>query len=265
MPAEPRMSLSQSLIAYDRRDPRLRSLPDEVLIEPVMGCNLRCPMCPVTGAPDSMDGRTPVIMQFEVYRRIIEQLSDRPRHILLTIFGEPLLHPRIVEFVALAKQGGHNVHIITNGTKLTGELAVRLIEARLDVLTVSIDGLTRQTYERLRVGASRDRVLANLREFAGENARRKSGLRIEINYIVSPRTVHERDAFFRELATRTDQLHSDDRPWRAVHAASRTRPDRRRPAAGLPTGRAARRRTQCVHPSLEGDVHFRGGPGDALL
>src|SRR5262245_34132666 len=109
------MALSPSLIAYDRRDARLRSLPDEVSIEPVMGCNLRCPMCPGTDGPRAMNGRTPVVMRFEVYRQIIEQLSDRPRHILLTIFGEPLLHPRIVDFVALAKQGGHNVHIITNG------------------------------------------------------------------------------------------------------------------------------------------------------
>jgi MoaA/NifB/PqqE/SkfB family radical SAM enzyme len=194
------MGLPLGLVEYDRRNDRLSSLPDQIVIEPVMGCNLRCPMCPVTGLPSAMDGRTPTVMSLEVYQRILGQISDRPRYILLTIFGEPLLHPRIVEFVTLAKDAGHSVNLITNGTKLTPELAGRLIDSRLDVLTVSIDGHSQETYEGLRVGASRDAVLGNLRHLAAEIARRAGGLRVEINYLVSPRTAHERDAFYREFS-----------------------------------------------------------------
>ena len=194
------MPVSPTLIEFDRRNPRLPDLPLEMQIEPVMGCNLRCPMCPVTELPDSMHGRTPTLMSLEIYRRIMDQISDRPRSILLTILGEPLLHPRIVEFITLAKERGHHVALITNGTKLTRALACRLLDARLDVLTMSIDGFTKQTYESLRVGAKHDAVLTNLRQLIEENEGRGRPLRIEINYVVSSRTEPETEAFFREFS-----------------------------------------------------------------
>lgn len=171
-----------------------------------MGCNLRCPMCPVTDAPATMNGRTPVLMSPEVYRRILEQIADRPRSVLLTIFGEPFLHPRIVEFVELAKDDGHYVGLITNGTKLTRALVGRLIDARLDDLTMSVDGFTKQTYETLRVGARRDVVFTNLRELVRENDERGHPLRIAINYVVSSLSEHEQDDFSREFSSSVDQI-----------------------------------------------------------
>jgi hypothetical protein len=49
-------------------------------------------------------------------------------------------------------------------------------------------------------------VLGNLRHLAAETARRKSGPRIEINFLVSPRTVHEQQAFFREFSSLVQRI-----------------------------------------------------------
>jgi radical SAM protein with 4Fe4S-binding SPASM domain len=194
------MGISRGLLQFDRRDPRLDELPDEVAIEIVMGCNLRCPMCPVSGLPHSMNGRRPTIMAPEVYQRVIDQISDRPRSVLLNVFGESLLHPRLVEFIRIAKRPGHHVAIITNGTKLTPAYSGEIIDAGLDALTVSIDGLSHDTYSAMRIGADRDAVLDNLRALVEENARRDNRMRIEINYIRSSTTAHEMAAFHAEFA-----------------------------------------------------------------
>src|SRR5215471_3751652 len=185
------MAISHGLLQYDRRNPRLTELPDEVAIEILMGCNLRCPMCPVSGLPHSMNGRRETVMSADLYRWIIDQISDRPRSILLNVFSEPLLHPRLVEFIRIGKAAGHHVSIITNGTKLTPAYSASLIEAGLDTLTVSIDGLRDETYRTIRVGANREAVMRNLRELVVENAARGHPVRIEINYLLTSATAPE--------------------------------------------------------------------------
>lgn len=193
------MGISRGLLLFDRRDPRLHELPDEVAIEIVMGCNLRCPMCPVSGLPSSMNGRRATMMDADVYRRVVEQISDRPRSILLNVFGESTLHPDLIEFIRIAKAPGHHVALFTNGTKLTRTYSANVIEAGLDALTVSIDGLQDDTYRGMRVGANRSAVLRNLRGLVAENAARGNWLRIEINYILSSSTGPEASAFHQEF------------------------------------------------------------------
>ena len=191
---------SSSRLQYDRRDHRMDELPEGVAIEPIMGCNLRCPMCPVTDAPASMDGRTPTLMPLDLYTRIIEQISDRPRSLLLTILGEPLLHPRILDFVTIAKSAGHHVGLITNATKLTPQVSTALLDAGLDYMAVSIDGWTKEIYESIRIGARHEAVLQNLRDLVAINAERGKPLRLELNYVVSRKTAPEKEAFYREFA-----------------------------------------------------------------
>ena len=194
------MTHPRSVIEFERCQYRMADLPDEIAIETVMGCNLRCPMCPISNIPEAMNHRPVQVMRADVYRRILEQIADRPRSILLNIIGEPLLHPRIVEFVERAKRDGHHVGLITNGTRLTRNLVVRLIEAGLDVLTMSVDGFREETYESVRVGARHHVVFENLGGLIDENAKRGHPLRIEINYVVSQKTAPEQEEFFRQFS-----------------------------------------------------------------
>jgi len=61
-------------------------------------------------------------------------------------FGEPLAHRRLVAMVGQAKALGSPVELITNGTLLTEAVSRRLIAAQLDVLWVSLDGATPESY-----------------------------------------------------------------------------------------------------------------------
>ena len=67
--------------------------------------------------------------------------------------------------VAQAKALGANVELITNGTLLTEAMSRKLIAARLDVLWVSIDGATPESYADVRLGAALPEVIANVARF----------------------------------------------------------------------------------------------------
>jgi radical SAM protein with 4Fe4S-binding SPASM domain len=194
------MPIAAGLLQFDRRDPVLDELPDEVAIEIIMGCNLQCPMCPVSGLPQSMNGRRQTLMSADVYQRVIDQISDRPRSIVLNVFSEPLLHPRLVEFVRIARARGHHVGLNTNGTKLTRDYSARLIDAGLNALIVSIDGFGEATYRYMRSGADRETVVRNLRDLVAENAARGKPMRVEINYLLTSATAPEVSAFWSEYS-----------------------------------------------------------------
>ena len=63
--------------------------------------------------------------------------------------GEPLLHPRIADMIAYAKQANvaESVDIVTNASLLTHELSDALIRSGLDRLRISLEGLNAQDYK----------------------------------------------------------------------------------------------------------------------
>ena len=77
--------------------------------------------------------------------------------------GEPLLHPRFLEMVRLAKERGLRAEVTTNALLLDDAMAAGLLEAGLDQLVVSIDGANAEAFGRVRSGASLERVVENVR------------------------------------------------------------------------------------------------------
>ena len=141
-----------------RRSARLAKL----YIEPTNRCNLDCRMC-IRHVWDEPMGN----MSDEVFSRVIEGLRtfSPPPTVFFGGFGEPLFHPRIIEMVARVKSLGTPVEMITNGTLLTADLSRELIMAGLDMLWVSLDGATPESYSDIRLGALLPRVLENVARF----------------------------------------------------------------------------------------------------
>lgn len=133
-----------------------------VYVEPTSQCNLACRTC-IRNVWDEPAGQ----MAEATFSRVIESVRALP--LPLTIFfggyGEPLSHPAIVDMVAQAKSLGASVELITNGTLLTGAHGRALIAAGLDVLWVSLDGATPESYTDVRLGATLPTVLKNLEQF----------------------------------------------------------------------------------------------------
>src|SRR5436189_67803 len=102
--------------------------------------------------------------------------------------------------VRFAKSGGHHVAIITNGTRLTRERSTALLDAGLDYLAMSMDGLTKATYEGLRIKSTHEIVLQNFTDLIELNEARGKPLRVELNYVVTSGTAHEQEAYYRRFS-----------------------------------------------------------------
>jgi len=133
-----------------------------VYIEPTNACNLTCRTCIRNNWDESL-GK----MSEATFSRISEGLRALPRPLSVFFggYGEPLAHRRIVDMVARAKEAGADVELISNGTLLTEDMARRLIDAGLDMLWVSLDGATPQSYSDVRLAESLPQILANLGRF----------------------------------------------------------------------------------------------------
>ncbi len=135
----------------------------KVYIEPTVECNLECITC-FRNAWDQPMGR----MSESTFESILAglKLFDPIPSVYFGGIGEPLFHPKTVDWIRRVKQLGTKVELITNGTTLTEKKAGQIIDAGLDVLWVSLDGATPQTYADIRIGAELNTILYNLERLA---------------------------------------------------------------------------------------------------
>lgn len=112
-------------------------------------CNLKCPMC-YTITEDFKQHVKASLMTEELYTKIINEIAGKVPAIRLSLRGEPTLHPQITEFIRYAKEHGiGEVSFLTNGSTLIAENFLSLLEAGVDWITISVDGLF-DIYERIR-------------------------------------------------------------------------------------------------------------------
>lgn len=127
--------------------------PFIINIDPADVCNFQCKFCP-TGDRELMKktvGRNHGGMDFELYKKIIGDIcefDDRIKVIRLYKDGEPLLNPHFSDMIKYAKQSGccDRVDTTTNASLLTHELSDKIIEAGLDRINISIEGVNEQQY-----------------------------------------------------------------------------------------------------------------------
>ncbi|MCT4605054.1 MAG: radical SAM protein [Marinisporobacter sp.] len=146
----------------------LEDAPLHLDIEPTNACNLKCPMCPRTILvnDDEKKGNFKVgMMSMDTFKKIIDEaVAIGVYSIKLNWLGEPLVHPQIVEMVRYAKeQGIVDVMFNTNAVTLTEDLSRDLIEAGLDKIFFSFDSPYKEKYEEIRVGASYEESLNNIK------------------------------------------------------------------------------------------------------
>ncbi len=131
-------------------------------IEPTNRCNLACTFC-----PRAISGRPHADLPWPLFETIAAELGrvGPILRVFLQKDGEPLLHPRIVDMVARLRtvRAARTISIITNGTLLDEALFLRLAEAGLTDVIVSLDAVERSEYRALK-GADRfDLVEQNVR------------------------------------------------------------------------------------------------------
>lgn len=80
----------------------------KIYIETTNLCNLNCDFC-------IKNRRKKEIMTIQNFKIILSKIKNYTNYIYLHILGEPLLNPKLNEFILLASNEGFNINITTNG------------------------------------------------------------------------------------------------------------------------------------------------------
>jgi radical SAM protein with 4Fe4S-binding SPASM domain len=134
------------------------ALPELVQIEPIHTCNLRCVMCHVS------------------YERLTHRRIDVPlvlerlrglegRWVDLGGMYEPAAHPQFAELLQGLAALRMRICFITNGTLFSRKLLREIAGVPLEQVTISFDGASAASYERIRRRAQHARTLERVAAF----------------------------------------------------------------------------------------------------
>ena len=172
----------------------------EIDIETYNVCNLRCTMCPY---PDMT--REKVLMNMDLFKKIVDDATlNNIRQICLNFYNEPLLDPLLFERIKYAKSKGIKVMFYSNGCLLTGKKINLLLDSGLDSVNFSFDGATKETYEKIRVGANFEKTKNNIIQLINERNRRGFKKPSVVVYLVAQKDNYQElskfKSFWKEFA-----------------------------------------------------------------
>ncbi len=173
-----------TIISHDRRP--LRDMlplgkPLSLFIEPTNLCNFKCTPC-VHGSENTRNDLKPLRhMEMSLFRKMIRELTEwegpRLKLMRLAMLGEPFMNPEFCDMVRIAKEAdvAERVDTFSNGSLLTDELSLRLIDYGLDIIRFSIYAAEDKHHHEVSrtnctVGAIRDNIkrLRAMRDVAGK-------------------------------------------------------------------------------------------------
>jgi radical SAM protein with 4Fe4S-binding SPASM domain len=104
-------------------------------------------------------------MDFALFKKVIDEAKYFAHDINIHHRGESLLHESFYDMIKYAKQNSVVLKLHTNATLLNKKNAIRILESGLDFISFSFDGIDKETYERIRVGAKYEKTIDNIARF----------------------------------------------------------------------------------------------------
>jgi radical SAM protein with 4Fe4S-binding SPASM domain len=161
--------------------PRSLAAPETIHFSVTGRCDQACAGCFYSARPGSdVEAKD---APFPLFEKVVAEAAKARVFQMALGGGEPLLHPRIVDMVRLAREHGIVPNITTNGNLLDGEMAMALKEAGLGQVQVSLNGVTEDTNRK-----TRPNFQATM---AAIEACRQAGLRWGPNFLVTRNNLTE--------------------------------------------------------------------------
>ncbi len=170
-----------------------------VFWETTKACNLRCQHC--RAVPEAERAANELTTAEGI--RLIDQIAEVTRPVLILSGGEPLYRPDIFDLAAHGRDRGFRMALATNGTLVDAAVARRIRAAGFSRIAVSLDGAIADTHDRFRrLPGSHARALQGLRHL------REEGLSVQINSTIARHNVSELPALLElAMAIGADALH----------------------------------------------------------
>ncbi len=183
-------------------------MPLSIGAELTNNCNLHCPECS-SGSGAMMRKRG--YMDFELFNKVIKELTPYLYNVNLYFQGEPMLHPLFFSFAEHRKS--FRTVVSTNGHFLSVDNAEKLVKSGLSELIISVDGIDQSTYSAYRINGDVNIVLDGIKNVSEAKKKFHSKIKIVIQFIVNklnedqiPRMQQLADRFKASLSLKSMQI-----------------------------------------------------------
>ncbi|MBL4759658.1 MAG: radical SAM protein [Mariprofundaceae bacterium] len=197
----------------------ITEFPSIIQLETVYACNAKCVMCPLS--VDEFDGYQADrmlrvrLMSDDLFDKICEEITpyaDQMRRVTIQLLGEPLLDKKLESRIArLKKIGIKEVFFSSNGSLFDEKRCVSILESGVDEVDFSVDGATKKTFEKIRVGLDYDEVINNIKRFVKIRNEKNSDVTVRIRFTLQSDNMKELDQyyeFWKDILCDTDIIYS---------------------------------------------------------
>ena len=170
-------------------------------------CNLRCPSCPIGQPQAHAKYISSEKMGWNLYQKIILEgekydcPSMEPQGT-----NEPFLDQNLEDYIRFAADHGFiDIMLNTNGTLLTEERARKVLKSGITRLRFSLDAATKETFEKVRLGAKYETTMKNIERFLEIKKQEKFELPVVgVNFCKTKFNEHEEEAFIEKWIDKVD-------------------------------------------------------------
>ena len=144
--------------------------------EVTRSCNLSCAHCRASSEYGPYEGELTTKQCFN----LLDDIASFSAPVIILTGGEPLMREDIFDIASYGEKKGLRVVLATNGTLVTDEIAVKMLESGIKRVSVSIDGLDAESHDAFRgVSGAFEGTMA------GIAAMKKAGMEFQINTTVT--------------------------------------------------------------------------------
>jgi radical SAM protein with 4Fe4S-binding SPASM domain len=173
--------------------------PFLLYVDPSSACNFRCQFCP-TGHLDLLKAseykrRVMSLLLFEKLLKDLEAFPQALRVMRMNKIGEPLLNKNLPTMIRLAKESGRvrYIDLATNASKFSPDLLMSIVEAGLDRLNISLEGVSKEQYaEHAKVDFDFAKLVEQIRWLFPRRGNCEVTIKVPGNYL----SAQDRDHFF---------------------------------------------------------------------
>jgi len=174
--------------------PQLKSYialyPRVLEIEITTRCNKRCIVCEHTYWKEKIEE-----LSFDNFRKIVGQFP-KLKWVNLTGEGDAFLNKDYLKMIDYLKSKDIPVYLVDSFDLIDEKSAKELIRMGVDGIYVSMDGATKETYERIKVGCRFEEVISNMKKLVELKKAMNSPIpELCFRYIVTTLNVHEMPQF----------------------------------------------------------------------
>jgi len=156
--------------------------PRLIAWELTAGCNLSCVHCRGSSTTEV----SPDELTTDEAKHFIDEIVEMGKPILILSGGEPLVRKDVYEIAQYGTDSGLRMVLATNGTLLTPDVAMKLKDAGIQRISVSIDGATAKTHDDFRgVPGAFEGALR------GINVIKQAGIGFQVNTTITKRNIDE--------------------------------------------------------------------------